>query len=181
MRKLSSFPNFGEQHKSVTKQRAWCPVNIEANITASAFEKKLYCWQRYRRHSSYLCPRSGFWSNVSELEEEGCYVLWGLRTWPFRGRYDKGASAPALPGHWTLHFWEDSDIQIISKFFGSVRGETLAPGIVWGQNFSSVCASATWLMVFCCLWKTTQYLVRKWTSLGLVLRLQKEPLVLKCI
>lgn len=27
--------------------------------------------------------------------------------------------------------------------------------------------------------KTTQYLVRKWTSLGLVLRLQKEPLVLK--
>ena len=29
-------------------------------------------------------------------------------------------------------------------------------------------------MVFCCLWKTTQYLVRKWTHLGLVLRLQKE-------
>ena len=109
--------------------------------------------------------------------QAGC--IGGLRTWPFRGRYDKGASAPALPGHWTLHFWDNSDIQIISKFFGSARVETLAPGIVWGQNFSSVCASATWLMVFCCLWKTTQYLIRKWTSLGLVLRLQKEPLVLK--
>ena len=83
-----------------------------------------------------------------------CYPTKGCGTWTFMVSCGTGASAPHLPGWWTLCF--------TSVTFASVVREKLW---FWVQIFTFAHASAAGLMVlFFRLWKATQYLA--WNRIG---------------
>ena len=122
---------------SVTKQRVHCPMGTEANTVAQLLRKDFILRSAGRRQEVWLTSASSLiWGLVGKSVGAGfhwralglSHLWWGVV---------KETLAPALLGQQTRRFRKGSGNQapVLSRSFGSVEGETLLLGVVWGQNF----------------------------------------------
>ena len=170
--RITTLPHLCHPHY---KQWAHCPVSREINVMALAFEERKRFIARSTdkdmggSSSSNLSPQSGIQTSFYELgQADWCvemvvnwFWLQGFGIWPCmvsrQSRFNNRSSLNSGPS---------TSERLLGSRFWSHWGPLVLWGRTWFQVLSEVrmfflhALAARFEVLFCCLWRTTQHLVR---------------------